>query len=214
MLYWPQLNVNADRKGDNVALKQRSISRRKNSRDLILAIATKHFGKYGYLGTSLEQVAQDAGVTRGALYHHFTDKHDLFRLVCHKLQNNAAKKIDKAIKNATDPWDAYMSAIHSAIDSSSGFETRRILFIDRVAILSWEEWHAIDMDTVSGSMRPAMARAMEEGYMERRPIPPLFFIIAASISRITIIAADSDEITLDDIHQEFDELLSKYKIDR
>ena len=105
-----------------------------------------------------------------------------------------------------------MKAIHSSIDSASDARVRRILFVERVSVLTWDEWHAIDMDTIAGSLRPAMERAMSEGYMERRPVPALFFILAASISRITTIAADSQEITLDDIHVEFDVLLSKYRI--
>jgi AcrR family transcriptional regulator len=177
-----------------------------------MTIATKHFAKHGYLGTSLEQVVKEAGVTRGALYHHFSDKHDLFRLVCHQLQSNAAANIDKAIKNAGDPWIAFVGAVHASLDSAASFEVRRILFVERVSVLSWDEWHAIDMDTVAGSLRPAMQLAMDAGYMERRPIPTLFFMIAAAMSRITTIAAESDEITLDDIHAEFDVLLEKYRI--
>ena len=61
-------------------------------------------------------MVKDAGVTRGALYYRFTDKHDLVRLVCHKLQNNNAKKIGRAINQASDffamAWtDAILSGI-------------------------------------------------------------------------------------------------------
>jgi AcrR family transcriptional regulator len=197
---------------DNTATKINDSDYHKSTRDRILAIATKHFAKHGYLGTSLEQVVKEAGVTRGALYHHFSDKHDLFRLVCHQLQSNAAANIDKAIKNAGDPWIAFVGAVHASLEAASSFEVRRILFVERVSVLSWDEWHAIDMDTVAGSLRPAMQLAMDAGYMERRPIAALFFVIAAAMSRITTIAADSGELTLDDIHAEFDVWLEKYRI--
>ena len=196
----------------DILAQPKSSARRKNSRDRILNVATKHFAKNGYLGTSLEQVVKDAGLTRGALYYHFTDKHDLFRQVCHNLQSNNAKKINRAINRASDPWDAFVSAVHATLDSATSSVVRRILFVERVSVLSWEEWHAIDTDTIAGSLRPAMERAMDEGYMERRPVPAFFFLITASISRITTIAADSDEIDLNDIHAEFDELLAKYRI--
>ena len=192
--------------------KLKSERRQKTTRDRILTVAVGHFAKNGYLGISLEQVASDAGVTRGALYHHFADKHELFSMVCHNLLSDAAKKIDKAICDAGDSWDAFVSGVHATLESASSPSVRRILFVERVSVLSWEEWHSIDMETIAGSLRPAMERAMNDGFMKRRPVPALFYIIAASISRATTIAADSDEITLNDIHQEFDELLSMYRI--
>ncbi len=188
--------------------------KRRTSRDRILAIATMHFAKLGYLGTSLEAVVKDAGVSRGALYHHFADKHDLFRLVCLKLQSDNAKKIDSAIASGANPWEGFVNGIHSMLDTAADKGVRRILFVERVSVLTWDEWSAIDMGTVGGSLRPAMIRAMDEGYMERRPVAALWYLIAGSISRVTTIAAESDEIDLDDMHDEFEQLLSKYRIDR
>jgi AcrR family transcriptional regulator len=188
--------------------------KRKTSQDRILAAASKHFAMHGYLGTSLKQVASDAGVTRGALYHHFKDKHDLFRRVCLKLQSDNAKKIDIAIAEGTNPWESFVNGIHAALDTSSGEKVRRILFVERVSVLTWDEWSAIDTATVGGSLRPVMSRAMDEGYMERRPVMALFYLLLGSISRVTTIAAESDEIDLKDMHEEFDQLLARYRLDR
>ena len=55
---------------------------------------------------------------------------------------------------------------------------------------------------------------MDQGYMELRPVSALFWVIAMSISRITTIAAGSDEISLDDVHAEFDDWLGRYRIER
>jgi AcrR family transcriptional regulator len=186
--------------------------KRKTSRDRILAAAIRHFAKYGYIGASLEQVAKEAGVTRGALYHHFVDKHDLFRLVCLKLQSDNAKKIDIAIAKGANPWEGFVNGIHAMLDTAAGKGVRRILFVERVSVLTWDEWYAIDMKTVGGSLRPVMIRAMDEGYMEHRPVMAMYYLLAASVSRITTIAADSDQIDLSEIHDEFEHLLTKYRI--
>ena len=197
-----------------ITTKQKPARRRNTSRDRILAIATSHFANHGYSGTSLEQVVKDAGVTRGALYHHFTDKHDLFRLVCRKMQSESAKKIESAIERASDPWEAVIDAVHATIDAAASPDVRRILFTEREAVLSWDEWHEISTETNFWAMRPAMERAMDQGYMELRPVSALFWVIAMSISRITTIAAGSDEISLDDVHAEFDDWLGRYRIER
>lgn len=182
------------------------------SRDRILTIATKHFARDGFSGTSLEQVVADAGVTRGALYHHFADKRTLFLLVCHQLQFDTKLAIDAAIRDADNPWQAFVNGVHCLIDCASSPEARRILYVERVSVLTWEEWHEIDVQTVAGSLQKVMQEAMDSGAMERRPIEALFFIIACAISRITSVAASYDPVTLDDFHAEFDDMLNRYRI--
>lgn len=187
-------------------------SHKVTSRDRILSIATKHFARDGYAGTSLEQVVADAGVTRGALYHHFSDKRTLFLLVCHQLQFKTKLAIDAAIEKADNPWQAFVNGVHSLIESASTPEARRILYVERVSVLTWEEWHEIDVQTVAGSMQKVMQDAMDSGYMHRRPIEPLFFIVACAISRITTVAAEYDPVTLEDFHAEFDDMMDRYRI--
>lgn len=187
-------------------------SQRTTTRERILTVATIHFARDGYAGTSLEQVVADAGVTRGALYHHFADKRSLFRLVCHQLQFKTKLAIDAAIEAADDPWQAFVNGVHALIDYASSSESRRILYVERISVLSWEEWHEIDVQTVAGSLQPAMQGAMNAGLMERRPIEALFFIIACAISRITTIAAEYEDLHIQDFHDEFDDLLNRYRI--
>ena len=177
-------------------------------------IATKHFAKHGYSGTSLEQVVKDAGVTRGALYHHFADKHELFRLVCRKMQSESAKKIVAAINSASSPWDAFIGAVHATIDAAAKPDVRRILFTEREAVLSLEEWDHISAETNFWSMESALENAMDQGYMERRPTQPLYALVAMSISRITTITAYSNNLSLEDVHTEFDDWLCRYRIKR
>ncbi len=157
-------------------------------------------------------MVKDAGVTRGALYHHFADKHELFRLVCYKLQSDSAVKINAATERASDPWEAFVGAVHATLDAAAVPNVRRILFTEREAILTPEEWDNISSETNFWSMHSALENAMDQGYMERRPAFALHSVIAMSISRITAIAAESDDLSMGDIHTEFDDWLGRYRI--
>ena len=198
----------------DITANQKPARRRNTSRDRILAIATEHFAKHGYSGTSLEQVVKDAGVTRGALYHHFADKHELFRLVCHKMQTESAKKIIAAINSTSDPWEAFIGAVHATIDAAAKPNVRRILFTERESVLTGQEWDQISSETNFWAMESALEYAIDEGYMERRPVFALHSLIAMSISRITAITATSNKLSLGDVHTEFDDWLKRYQIKR
>ena len=159
-------------------------------------------------------MVKDAGVTRGALYHHFADKHELFRLVCHKLQSENAVKINAAIKRASDPWEAFVGAVHATLDAAAIPTVRRILFTEREAVLTADEWNQISSETNFWAMHPALEHAMDEGYMERRPGFALHSVIAMSISRITAIPAGPNDLSIEDVHTEFDDWLCRYRIER
>jgi hypothetical protein len=90
---------------------------------------------------------------------------------------------------------------------------RRILFTEREAVLSLEEWDQISGETNFWS-ESALKNAMDQGYIERRPVHVLYCLIAMSISRITAITAYSHNLSLDDVHTEFDDWLERYRIKR
>lgn len=159
-------------------------------------------------------MVKDAGVTRGALYHHFADKHELFRLVCRKLQSESAVKINAAIRRASDPWEAFLGAVHATLDAAAIPNVRRILFTEREAVLTSDEWDKISSGTNFWAMQSALEHAMDQGYMERRPSFALHSVIAMSISRITAITAHSNDLSIDDVHAEFDDWLCRYRIKR
>jgi hypothetical protein len=130
------------------------------------------------------------------------------------MQSESAKTITAAISSASDPWNAFIGAVHATIDAAAKPNVRRILFTEREAVLSPKEWDQISAETNFWAMEPALENAMDQGYMERRPTHPLYALIAMSISRITSITAYSNNLSLEDVHTEFDDWLCRYRIKR
>lgn len=103
------------------------------------------FGERGYAGTATEDVVQQAGVTRGALYHHFRDKCDLFEAVFIEVQQEMRERIGAAFRNAAGgPWDSFRAGFNVYLDHSMDPTVRRILLLDAPSVLGWERWREID----------------------------------------------------------------------
>lgn len=147
--------------------------------DAILAAATDAFTRSGFHSVSLNDVAATAGVTRGAVYHHFTDKLGLFRAVVQAGHERvAAFVVARADAQGDDPRAALRAGCHAFVDGITEDPAARVLLIDGPAVLGWAQWRALDasasmkelreaVESVTGGDGEAMTRllsgAMNEG---------------------------------------------------
>lgn len=108
------------------------------------AVGRKLFGQLGYEATSLGAICSEAGVTTGALYHHFGDKKGLFAAVAEELDEGLVKLTAaaraKALANGADPWQAFMGAIDVFLQAGLNPEGRRIGLTDAPAVLGTQAW--------------------------------------------------------------------------
>lgn len=112
--------------------------------DNLLKIAEKAFASAGYAATSTESIIQAAGVTKGALYHHFSSKRLLFEAVYRSVEEQMANRIDRVSRASATPWDQLLNGCFAYIDSAADTGWQRILRIDGPAVLGMETWTAID----------------------------------------------------------------------
>lgn len=118
--------------------------RTQRSRELLTAAAGRLFADLGYAATSTEAVLASAGLTRGALYHHFRDKRDLFEAVCRKLHEEAAAAILAAAERQPNPVDGLIAGGLAFIDHLVQPRVRRILLVEAPSVLGWERWNELD----------------------------------------------------------------------
>jgi len=133
------------------------------TRARLVAVARELFATQGYAATGTEAILAAAGVTRGALYHHFADKQALFAQVCEDLHAQAERVIE------TDA-DAQGSAIDGVIAGCLGFldfmaapDVRRILILDAPSVLGWEAWNEMDRRHGFGLLIEGVEAAVAEG---------------------------------------------------
>ncbi|MBL0917164.1 MAG: TetR/AcrR family transcriptional regulator [Hydrogenophaga sp.] len=131
------------------------------TRERLTTVARGMFGTQGYAGTATEAVLQQAGVARGALYHHFADKAALFEAVCVALCEEIAPEVEKAANAQRDPLDALVQGSIRWIELTATPEARQILMTDAPTVLGWARWQALDDRLSQAALAEGMRAAIE-----------------------------------------------------
>ena len=105
------------------------------TRNLLIAVAREHFTEHGYPATAIDDIIQQAGVARGALYHHFAGKEALFRAVYEEVEGEVVARIMAAAASQTSPWDALRAGLSTFLDACLEPAFRRIVILDSVSVL-------------------------------------------------------------------------------
>ena len=130
--------------GEPAAARGRKAEQSDRTRTALIQVARTLFSERGYSSTPTEEVVQLAGVTRGALYHHFRDKQDLFEAVFIDVQEEGRIRIRDAYASQQDPWEAFRAGFQAYLDYSMDPTVQRIMLLDAPSVLGWERWREID----------------------------------------------------------------------
>lgn len=105
------------------------------TRNLLIEVARANFTEHGYAATSIDDVIQQAGVARGALYHHFSGKEALFRAVYETVEGEVVARVMAAAGSQTSPWEAVRAGLSAFLDACLEPSFRRIVVLDSVSVL-------------------------------------------------------------------------------
>jgi len=184
------------------------------TRKALLKAARKLFAAYGYAEVSTEQIVRAARVTRGALYHHFADKRDLFRVIVKQITSEVNERVGQAALSAATPWDGLRAGMDAFLDACLQRDTYRILILDGPAVLEWSEWWAKDSATARGLLAMGLTQLMEDGVIERQPVDILAHQLlgAMNVSAMLIATSDDREATRAEVGASLDRLVSGLRV--
>jgi len=170
--------------------KARSARTRK---DLIDAAALL-FARTAYDRITTPEIVANAGVSRGALYHHFADKREIFAAVVERESAEVAAQIQAATTKSESALDAFVrgaDAYFAAIASAPG--RARILLIEGPAVLGAEAMQEIDRKTGQGTLREGLVHAIEQGEMRPLPIDATADLLSAAFDRAALAIASGEQ---------------------
>ena len=127
-----------------MTVKSRKLEQSQATRAALIKTARKLFARHGYADTDIETVARRTRVTRGALYHHFKDKQDLFSAVFDLEEQKLAQIIGAAAVSQPNTWDGMLAGSNAFLDACLDPTVQRIVLVDALAVLGWERWREID----------------------------------------------------------------------
>ena len=151
------------------------------TRAALVASARALFAERGYAAVGTEEIVARAGVTRGALYHHFGDKKDLMRAVLHDLSRELAEASATAALKETDQWRQILAAVDAFLDACIDPAVQRIMMTDAPSVLGWDEWREIDTQYGLGLVKASLENAMETGLIARQPVDPLAHLFVGAL---------------------------------
>ena len=163
------------------------------TRAALVAAARQLFAERGYAGVGTEEIVHRAGVTRGALYHHFTDKEDLMRAVLHDLSRELAEASAAAALKETDQWQQILAAVDAFLDACTDPAIQRIMMTDAPSVLGWDEWRRIDAQYGLGLVKASLEHAMETGLIARQPVEPLAHLVVGALDEAAMYISRADD---------------------
>lgn len=139
------------------------------TRARLVAAARELFAREGYGATGTEAILAAAGVTRGALYHHFADKQALFAAVCEDLNGEMEGAIETDADAQASAFDGVVAGCLAFLDFLARPEARRILILDAPSVLGWEAWNEMDRRHGFGLLVQGVSEAVAEGSLAGEP---------------------------------------------
>lgn len=188
------MKVKEKRSGTPSGASRRSQAERSQAtRDALIGAARKLFAKRGYAEVGTEEIVRAAGLTRGALYHHFGGKRELLAAVYEQIERELAERIASGALGATDPLEAMRAGTEMFLDACLEPEVQRIVLLDAPAVLGWERWRAIAAEHGLGLIEATLEAAMEAGEIVEVPVKPLAHVLMGAFDEAAMVVARAED---------------------
>ena len=155
--------------------------RSRATRAALVTTARGLFAERGYAQVPAEEIVTAAGVTRGALYHHFADKRQLFRAVFEELEAELTAEIAAAITAAPDRSAGMVAGLSRFLDVCQRPEVAQIALTDAPAVLGWRTWREVEARHGLGVITSGLQAAARDGLLVHAPVPVLAQLVLSAV---------------------------------
>jgi AcrR family transcriptional regulator len=159
------------------------------TRAALIDAGRKLFADKGFADVSTQAIVSAAGVTRGALYHQFGDKTELFAAVYEEVERELVTDISEQImatQPPPDPLDAMRLGARLFLDRCAAPDVHQIVLIDAPAVLGWQRWRAVGMKYGLGVIEAMLAHAIVEGVVPEQPVRPTAHVLLGALDEAAL----------------------------
>ena len=175
----------------SMSIRRTQAERSAATRGALLAAARDLFAEHGFARTGREQIVERAGVTRGAMYHHFDSKENLFRAVVEDVERDVVERIAVAAMKGTDPAEVLKLGSLAFLDACLEPAVRRIVVLDAPSVLGVEEWQEIENRHGLALVEQALREAIDAGMLDPQPVTPLAHLLLGALQAAAMLVATS-----------------------
>jgi len=176
-------------------VKRTQAERSEATRDALIEAARALFAERGYAAVGTEEIVRAAGVTRGALYHHFGGKRDLFEAVYERIEVELAQRIASGALDAgaTAPLEAMRAGAEMFLQAATEPEAQRIVLLDGPSVLGWDRWREIAAEHGLGLIEATLQAAIEAGAIAEQPVRPLAHVLMGALDEAAMLVARAED---------------------
>jgi AcrR family transcriptional regulator len=174
-------------------VKTRRADYAEQTRSALLEAAAAAFATHGFTATSISQIAASARVTKGAVYHHFPDKHSLFAAVLDQYNEAAQQQVYDAIgKHPNDPWHAALAGLEATLDVCMDPVAARLIYIEGPVGLGWQRWRDSEEHYTRRNIRALLQALLDAGVYRRDvPVEAMAQLVTGLVTHIGIALAEA-----------------------
>ena len=167
----------------------RKVEQGRATRRELVAIATRLFATNGYDGTSVDDVLREAGISRGALYHHFAGKDALFEAVLGAVEAKVAETLVEAARGVRDPVEVLRAGCAAWLRLAQDPTVRQIALVDAPTAVGWRKWREIDERYALGLLKTTLRAAAADGRLHRDSVDVLAHMLLAALAEVALVVA-------------------------
>jgi AcrR family transcriptional regulator len=174
----------------------RQASRSASTRAKLIRAGRRLFARSGYAAVGTEEIVRRAGVTRGALYHQFADKQDLFLAVYEQVEQELTEHVAATLGEVSSPFAVLRAGIRVFLDACRTPEVQRIVLTDGPAVLGWEAWREVAERNGLGLIEAVVGAAIEAGEIAELSQPALAHLLMGALDEAALLVVrepDSSE---------------------
>ncbi|MGV0634611.1 TetR/AcrR family transcriptional regulator [Mycolicibacillus trivialis] len=162
-----------------------------NTRQTLLDTGARLFAQREYTDLAAEELVRAAGLTRGALYHHFDGKKGLFEAVVDRLEQTAAERIRTAVESTADPLERVHRGLEAFLDICMEPVYRHVVLLQAPIALGWRRWREIDQRHLNGLLVEAARNLCDAGIVSGHPPELVASAFYGSLTEMSMIVAES-----------------------
>ncbi|MEM8615799.1 MAG: TetR/AcrR family transcriptional regulator [Pseudomonadota bacterium] len=194
--------------------RRRKIDAQKTRSDLITG-AAHLFETKGYADTSIAEICSSAGTTKGALFHHFSGKEDVFRIVWTDLQvamDEEARAAATKARSRTDPYAAFLAGCRTYLKYAVRRDYQQIVLIDGPSVLGQAGWYESDHNLGTRNVSAGIRYLSRKGIVAENRIKPLAIMVQSALNGAGFALSRKEEgVTVDGIADAFEAMVKSLR---
>ncbi|MFL5899057.1 MAG: TetR/AcrR family transcriptional regulator [Solirubrobacterales bacterium] len=172
-------------------VRRTQAERSKATREALIAAARGLFTERGYEKVGTAEIVRAAGVTRGALYHHFGGKASLLEAVYARIEAESTERVARVVLGSEleSPLEAMQAGIEAFLAECAKPELRQIALHDAPAVLGWERWREIGAANGLGLIEASLGAAIDAGEIRELPVKPTAHLLMGALDEAAMVLA-------------------------